>query len=323
MKNLLLIICTAIMLAGCSIPQDRSPAPIDHGLRTLEMASCEKRDVGLLGCFFSVEDPIGTLSIPLYHKGEYVITSKQCDYNLNKRYDKKRELTLSYAELLKNKPHDDMNCLYDVKVFVDGFDKGFRGSFLLVRKGYKSTTFSYRKKNYTGIGGIQLREGNPTDHKITFPDIAYPGLMFWEGCSSDGELKFEESPSIDFKDLFSSAYQSENDSCILTIGVIPDDNQIPVEYGKYQINFYGNPVVTLAYPSISYKKEKLKVRFDKLVAAYYVAGKQKIRRTNSSRKVTRTVKRDQVVWLKWATSNGRYNLIKIQNGEVIWTSCLR
>lgn len=323
MKKLIIAVAITLMVIGCTTTQDKSPAPIDHGMRTLELISCDQGEVGLLGCFFN-EEKKGTLLIPVYGEGEYVATSNECGIAINESYGKDdRYIKLSYSRLLENRPDELRVCNYDLKVFPDGFDKGFRGNFLLYKKKYKSLEFSYKGDVHNGLGATQVREGNITDHLIKFPQLQTPGVVFWEGCDLDDEISYEKTPSISLKDVLRSSYLTEGDSCILTIGVLPNDLEKPVEFGKFQINIYGKPVVPLAVPDISYREGKLKIKFDKIVAAYAVNDRRKVLKKNSSRTFRREADKNEIVWLRWVTSNGRGDKVGIKNGEVVWTSYLR
>lgn len=316
MLNKLLIILSFILIVGCqTIPQDTTPAPINHNKMTLELQSCDKQEVGLLGCFFD-DTQAGKLIIPLWSKGEYQIQSDRCRFFENKKFEKTTKLTLDYKTLLANRPEEEGSCLFNIKVFIDKFDNGFEGFFLLSKGDMKLISFDFEKKSYLGYAGLQLKEGMDIQSSFNFKTDK-PGTLIFEGCNHDGELKYEKDPSVAFKDIISGVLIPK-DSCILTVGIVPDDVNFPVEYGKIHINIYEKTTVSLPQPNLEYRNEKLTVKADKLVAAITINDDLSIEKGNGNKKFSSKIKENEEAIIRLFTSNGRFMLLKVKNGEILW-----
>lgn len=305
-----------ILMVGCrSLPQDTTPAPINHNKMTLELHACGKQEVGLNGCFFK-DDLTQKLVIPLWASGEYQIKSERCQFFENKRYDVTQKLELTYGELLAQKPNTEDGCLYNIKVFIDGFDNGFEGFFTLANGDIKPIEFNFLNNDYIGYAGIQIKESTVLQEAIKIK-AETPGLVFWEGCQKKGELQYKSNPSINFQDIIEGAAIPKA-SCVLTIGLIPNDMLLPVEYSKIHINIYEKTVSELVQPSFTYIDGKLTVKADKLVAAIAIGDSLKIHKGLNGRSFTKEVSKDEEVDVRISTSNGRFMLLKVKNGEVLW-----
>lgn len=322
MRFIYLAILILLLFTGCqSIPQDPTPAPIKNNLLTLEMSSCGQTQVGLIGCFYK-DDLKPTLTIPLWEKGEYQIKSDRCNFFENKRYMSQQDLVISYETLLANKPQFENTCLYNIKVFIQGFDFGFEGFFLLTDiDTFKPAAFSFGKESFDGHAGLQTREGAEVLDSFKF-ERPYSGTLVWEGCNVSGEVAFNKNAKLDFKTIF-PGYITTKDSCILTLGVIPDDENLPRELAEIHFNIFDKSVVPLNDPTITYKNEKLKVVADKLVAGIVIDKDVSIEHGNKEKSFSSSVKKDQEVFVRLLTSNGRYLLLKVKNGEVLWKTLYR
>lgn len=316
MKNFLLLILLTMFAACGSVPQDHTMPPIDGNLYTLELASCGKRDVGLLGCAIEAN---GSLELIAIHKGEYQIKSNRCNFFENKKYSEDGKIAFSYEKLTANKPASEKNCLYDVMLFVDGLDKGFRGQFLLVEKEFKFANFEFLNQKFNGIGQIQIKEGSEMLQSLKF-EAATPGTIFWEGCKKSGEKNYKSNPEIAFKEIISD-YLTEGSTCILTIGLMPNDLDKEVEYAKFHISVFDKSIVSLAEPQVSEKQRFGKwyatVRADALVAAIAVGDNWKITKGTKEKKFTSRIQSDEY-YVRVATANGRYMLLKVKDGGIVW-----
>jgi hypothetical protein len=307
-----------IIMVGCrSLPHDKTPAPINNNKMTLELQACEKQEVGLIGCSFN-ERQDGSLKIPVWYAGEYQIKSEKCDYTYSSRYEGTQIVEHTFQDLLANKPEKDDTCLFNIKVFIDEFDNGFEGFLLLSKEEFKATEFSFKNQQYIGYLGIQLKEGQSLEDKFVFK-AETPGLIFWDGCQNDGDKEYEKNPEISFKEII-TGFPTRKDSCVLSIGLIPEDESLPVELAKIHINIFEKPVADLPRPVITYNKnkEKLTVRADKLVAVIGIGNNYSIKKGNGKKKFTAYAAKDQEINVRIATSNGRFMLLKVKNGEVLW-----
>ena len=313
--KLILVLVMFLMVSCRSIPYDTTPAPINHNMMTLEMEACGKQEVGLLGCFY--EEPIiGELRIPLWGFGEYQIKSERCNYLANVRYSGKQTLIIPFDELLMHQDEQE-SCLFNVKVFIDGFDNGFEGFFLLSKGDINPIKFKLESKNHEGYAGIQIREGSLLDNYRISVQAEAPGLILWDGCEVDGEKSYTKNPEIRFSEIIKTGAITRS-TCILTFGVIPNDKELPVEIGKVHINFYEKTITPLPIPVLKYENELLTVRTDKMVAGIGIGNAWTIKKGNGTKKFTRKVPLDEEVYVRIATSNGRYILLKVKNGRILW-----
>lgn len=309
----ILMLC---FLLGCSsVPEDPTPAPLDNNLFTLEMASCDKRDVGILACPLSSG---GNLEVPLWGEGEYQITSNNCNFSRNTRYDGDQVVKFSYQDLWDDSQDQ---CVYDVKVFIDGFDKGFRGQFLIIRDDFKSPRFTVLRQEFDGMGAVQIREGASVAEQSIQLLVDKPGTVFWSGCRRNDEKQFDSNPKIKIKEFIDKPLFA-SDSCILTIGIEPEDGS-ETQLATLSISIFDKPIVLLPEPSISYKRKKLKITADRIVAALGIGNEFKIKKNDRLKKMSAKVKKDQTALVRLATANGRFMLLKVRNGKVIWKNFLR
>jgi hypothetical protein len=313
MKLLALLIL--LLISGCRTPQDITPAPINHNKMTLELQSCGKQEVGLAGCFYN-ERQEGNLTIPLWHKGEYQIQSERCGFFQNRRYEESEELELSYQELLADKPDSETTCLYNIKVFIDKFDNGFEGFFVLSKGDINALKFNFINKEYTGYAGVQIKEGTESLNSI---QIVSPiaGTVFWQGCNKSGEKKYQANPAISLREVIGDVVIPKY-SCVLTIGLIPNDIHEPVELGKVHINIFEKVLIPLAEPSLDYRRGRLTVKADRLVAAIAINNNVSIEYGSGIKRYRRNVQKDEIADVRIMTSNGRFLLLKVKNGEVLW-----
>lgn len=324
LKNIITIIFLMLLTSCGGVFQDKSPAPIDHNMKTLEMTSCGKTDVGLLGCFYD-QTKEGTLEIPLWYKGEYQVRSDRCSYSLNQRFEGNTKLVLFYQDLLKDAPNTENECTYTINVFIDGFDYGFRGQFTLIKGDYKQPVFEFMNRNFVGYAGIQIREGaSMTGQKLKFKADS-PGVIYLDGCGISKNFPYKKDPEFLFSEIM-DGYLTSAVSCILTVSLLPDDISLEGELGMITINVFDKPVIDLANPAIEYSGEKLKVTFnDKVYAAIGVKDKFVVRRNFKKLEEVISVdaRPDDSIYVRMATSNGRYKLLKIKNGVIVWSNLVK
>jgi hypothetical protein len=311
--------CIALLLfvlVSCqNLPVDNTPAPINNNKMQLEMKSCEKHEVGLLGCFYD-EAKVGNLTIPLWSNGEYQIQSERCSYLENKRYEGTQVLALSYAELLKNAPESEKSCLFNVKVFIDRFDNGFEGFFLLEKGDNKKLTFTFKNQTYEGYAGLQLKEGTQVLNTLDFK-AETPGLIFWEGCNHNGEKTYQKNPSVKMDEIISGVLIPAS-SCVLTVGLMPDDGDLPVELGKIHINIFDKTVISLSQPDLEFKKGKLTVRAEKAISGITIGDRLSIETGKAQKKFKAEVGYGKKVIVRLFTANGRFLLLETEDGEILW-----
>ncbi|MDD3412538.1 MAG: hypothetical protein PHY47_00905 [Lachnospiraceae bacterium] len=319
-----IILLMFVILSSCgSIPQDPTMPPMDGNLRTLEMASCGKRDVGILGCETNLDD--GILEIPVLYAGEIHIRSDNCNFFENKRYGGTQVLTYYHKDLIANKPSTEKSCIYDIKVFISGYDKGLRGEFFLSDKEFRYPEFKIFSQSFEGLGWIQVKEGTDLVNSISFK-VADPGIIFWECGQRKGEKSYEANPQISFEEIF-KAYIFEKDSCYLNVGIIPNDPKKEVMMAKIAVNVFDKSITSLSEPTFEFKKGirkySLKVIADPYTAGIQVKNKFKITKGTKVKTFKIRVNKNEEVPVRIITAGGRYLLLKVKNGEVIWKNYIK
>ena len=307
-----------LMLSGCgSIPQDNTPAPIDNNLYTLELASCDKRDVGLMTCSYRESQDLSSrfLEIPLFHEGEFQINSTRCGFERTFRYSDQSTARFSYEELLAGMPSNQSTCTFDVKLFVDDLDRGFRGLFTLTdMEDFQEAEATFLDRVFTGTGHYQTRTNYQGLDFFTFY-ADYSGTIFGEGCNIDFEFHFTDNPKVKFNEAIASH------SCILRIGLIPDDPNLPVEFFTFSYQAFSTDVARLAQPVLEWDGKRLRVTGDSLVAVIAIDNEYKVFKGRSNKRLRERV--SGAVWVRMATSNGRFDLYRVDEGEVTWNTSIR
>jgi hypothetical protein len=315
-----LLLCLFITACG-SFPRDTSPAPFDNNFFTTEIEGCHGKNLGLAGCHYTLSEDLSTkfLKLNLFHKGEYEITSSQCSYQKVSAYAGAQILKISLKDLLANKPSDKLSCLFDVKIFVDGLDRGFRGMFIAVNQedlNLASASIVYNSKLYEfhGMGFAQIRESSQFDGAINFKTES-PGEIFWFGCELNGEKTFINNAQINFSEIFNQGYSKEK-SCILEVGIVYEDSSKTPEIFTFNLSFFGKNLLQLSEPVISYKSKKTTVRVDSITAVIALDENYVFNKNQKSVFSFKTKKKTSC--LRVITSNGRFNLYRIYEGKIIW-----
>lgn len=306
-------------LAACgTIPQDKTPAPMDNNFYTAEISACGKTNLGLLGCNYnSTTDLEQRLEVPIFAAGEIQVKSDNCNYLTNEQNSDKDIFSASFKDLLQNKPPEVNVCDFDIKVFINGMDRGFHGIFSLVDlDDFEPAKGTLLSESFVGFGQAQVQEGNTKSLGIKFLN-PNPGTIVWESCSHRSEREYFKDPVVLFSDL-AGPLTTKEDSCIATIGIIPDDPTKPKQIFTFNFQVFTNKIVPLSDPELEFKDNKLKITSEKLTAAISTNHKTKIFGGDKLKKLTSKADQDEVITLRIATSNGRYNLYKVKNGEIIW-----
>lgn len=316
-----------LILAGCgTIPKDNTAAPIKNNLYTAEFTACGRSNVGLVTCNFNSEEDLEAkfLQVPLYGDGEFQIKSTKCNYFVNARYSGNTFFKASFATLMKDKLPDQAVCDFDIKVFMDGMDQGYRGILSLVHSDRPLANVEYwagsALASFKGVGEIQLRAGTNTDQYLKYLTTK-PGTLVWFGCDMDGQKDYDSNPQLALSEVFLGGL-IDSKSCILETGFIPTDGS-PAEVFTINIQIFTKAIVRLADPKLKYDGEKLKVIAEPVVALIAIGDDYKLQSGTKEQKHSAKVSKDQIVWVRLATANGRYSLYQVLNGEIIWTSLIK
>ena len=298
------------LLGSCgSLPYDNSPAPIDNGLWSLELIHEGQRDLGLMGSTFDIPGE-RFVEFPIWGKGVYSVRSKRCNLELSQEFksNKLQYVKIKLKDLLKDMPPSEFACIFNIQVFVDGMDKGIQGQLFLVREeeDIDFVEVSILGKQYLGVSHLQIKDSANTNTEVLF-SVRKRGTFFFQGCERRGEVKFSGS----FKLPLSFIVGDTPKQCVYTFGFEFEDGT----FGIHEFNFktFRTTVVELPNPIITYEKEELKVEASDPVG--YVSIDTKIRKGNT---ISKKVKKDELAWVRCVTSNGRYLLLGVRNGEVVW-----
>jgi hypothetical protein len=274
--------------------------------------------VGILGCE-NIEG--GTLEVPVIYGGEYQIHSERCNYYENKKFGGTQVLSFDYKKLMEGKPENDQSCIFDVKVFISGMDKGLRGQFILANATAKWAKFKTFKQSFEGIGWIQLKEGTSLENKIEF-ELTEPGIIFWEGCQKRGEMHYASNPAIALNQIFDT-YATVKDSCILNVGVLPDNVHTEVQFAKVSLSVFDKSSVSLSEPIIKQTGKYLRVEADPVVAAIGINDHFRIKKGNGIKNFKAKVDPSKEAFVRIITANGRYMLLKVKDGVVTWKNYIQ
>lgn len=326
MRFISYILLTVLLGACGSVPRDPTAAPIDNNLYTAELHACGKVNVGLVTCNFTSTEDLSqkALELPLFNKGEYQIKSTKCNYSVNKSFEGNQILKLTFAELMANRLPDQAICDFDIKVFISGMDRGFRGILSLVNSDRPLADVEFwtgsKLASFKGAGEMQMRAGsNPEQFFKYLTDK--PGTLVWFGCDVDGEKDYQSNPVLRLDEVFFGGLIPEK-SCILETGFIPANGD-PAQVFTVNIQIFTRQIVQLPDPKLEYNGKRLKVSADPVVAMIAINDTYKIKHGDGVKTLSRKVEKDEVVWVRIASANGRYNLYKVLNGEIIWTSLIR
>jgi hypothetical protein len=312
MKHLYVILVFLLTACG-TVPVDTTPAPIDNGLWTLELRTETKVDVGLMSDFIGN----GSLSFPVIKDGRYSVRSERCNYNNEQNYsvDGIDYITLDYQELVKDKPTKEFACIFNIQVFVNGFDKGIQGQFLLARKDFPAPIAKINGRTFDGLGYYQFRENDQKTSvftELTF-ELNKPGTTFFAACGNKNSKRFTSNPSWT---LFELGYPGIK-NCVYDIAFKFDDGTTAL----FTFNMHSfSKVIDVPTPVIQYKKGKLTLKAPSPVAAMATDGVWETTGSVSNEvALKKTVSPDEVIYVKIITANGRYKLLGIKNGVVVWT----
>lgn len=296
------MIVVSLMLSSCgSMPKDNSLSPVDAGLYVLEMRSSCGYDVGLHGCHFNSQTNLEEkfVQFPVAFKGEWEIVSDRCNFSSKQTFDGQSWVTFSWAELLKNRNQSAVACLFSMRVKIDGV-RSLMGQFLLEdNEEFESAKIRIFDRNYVGVAYFQLKKSSSLD---SFVELEAQEVEF-EGCGASG---VEQSNKVLLSKLF-----PDRKSCLMALGGVSDTFSI----GTLNIKFYDDKFVDLPMPKISYKNGKLSIEADEIVGVVAINDRWK-----KSNKMSLKVKSSETVFVRLLTSNGRFLVIGVQNGRVVWTS---
>ena len=317
MKWLILSLVMFMAVACGQLPKDNTPPPIDNNFYSLEMSSCTD-NVGLLACGFKQEEMDKELVIPVRHTGELVISSEKCAFPYSKRFQDEKEIRIKYSELLTNAQGED-SCVYDVKLFIDDFAKGFRGLFVLYNTdGLEPLSGKLFNKPFTGSLDFQFKKGQmiPTSNLVL--EAPFKGKVVLDGCGYSQVVKsFDKTHEIQLSELI-----TKESLCVITAAMISDNEEDIPRFGKIIVSQYEN-VIPLTNPGIEllkeFGKEKLKVTGNPTIAGMGIDNHEKLFKGILAEKSLKVDdEKDKVHTVRMMTTNGRYLMIKVKNGEVVW-----
>ncbi|GAB1376787.1 hypothetical protein MASR1M48_16390 [Lactococcus petauri] len=300
MKKILLLILFLTITSCGSLPEDKSMSPVDAGLYLLEIRSSCGVDSGLHGCHYNSLTDLEskTLSFPVAFQGEYEIVSERCNLSIKQSFKGESFVTYKWSDLLKNKSPDAIACLFSLRVKIDGV-RSIMGQFLLEdSQEFESVKANFMGRDYEGVVSYQLPNDSNLDNVLKIPDSAQ---IEYEGCGASGNKIGSE---IGLKEMF-----PEKKSCLMAIAGINEKLSI----GTFNLKFYDSKYSALPYPKISYNGKKLTIEADPIVGIVSINNKWK-----KSHKMSLSVKKGETAWIRLLTSNGRFLLLGIKDGGIVW-----
>jgi len=321
MKIFSLLLLSLLFTACGSLPRDISPAPFDNNFFTAEIEGCHGKNLGLAGCHYTSLENLSLkfLKLNLFYKGEYEITSRKCSYQKTQKYTRAQTLSISLEDLLANKPSDELSCVFDIKIFVDGLDRGFRGMFITVDRenldlASASIIYNSNIHEFKGMGFLQIKENSQFNGSLNFKADS-PGEIVWFGCELNGEKTFTNNPKINFTEIFNKGFAKEK-SCILEVGIIYKDSSKTPEIFSFNVSFFGKNLLQLSDPIIDYSSKKTIITTDSVAAVVALNNNYIFNKKQQSVFSFKTKEKDSC--LRIITSNGRYNLYQIYEGKITW-----
>lgn len=301
-------------MVGCGgLPFDNSPPPIRNGLNTLELHYEGSMDLGLMGGYF-YEDKHGTLSFPLFNEGSFEIVSNRCQFSRSESFDVSSWSMKSFntKELTQNMPNDEVACIFNIVLFVEGMDYGMQGIFTLVRGENDLVPIMSNLSNReypSGISWLQARENSSTNVPVTF-DLDGSGTAFFIGCGKTDEKRFEGNFETTLE-WFSGGDQLQ--PCVYEIGFEFDDGRLGIN--TLVLSTFSDRVVALRDPSLSMgRRDRLTAESSDPVV--YIAINNSYKKGDRIRE--RLGSSNEIAYVRIITANGRYGLYKVQKGQIIW-----
>lgn len=313
-----------LIVVGCKhFPIDRVPSGNDLGLRNIELASCETRDLGILGCIAPEDLTTAFLKIPTGLEGEYQIRSNKCGFFEEGSFSNNETLSFSYAHLLRNK-EDQKECLYDVKLFVDNFKEILRGLFKITDlESFNPAKMTFQNRDYQGTASFQFRtELNPANN-FRF-NVTGTGTILIDGCNKQLEERYDGVKNISFEALAPKFKKT----CHYVIGILPDNESSTPELFSLTLARFDKATRMISKPRVWFKGKDIKFSFEQPVSQAMVNGKLYtfkcgvLQSCQGNRRSEIKIDYDPstVYWIRLFTTNGRYNLFKYYKGELIWTT---
>lgn len=319
MVNFYSFIFLVVFVSGCGLlPYDSTPSPIDSNRYSLEMDLCGQKGLGVNGCGISYfGNSKQGLKFLAPFKGDYIIRSKNCDFEESKRYIQTTKVEYDLNYLIIEKPPGVLTCVFSVMVFPDGFDRGMQGKFILYDlESYKPAKIEVLGKDFKeGAAWIQVREESSQETRIKF-NVKKSGIIRFQGCGKSGFKSFDGPFDLSLKDLLQSEPFRVSADCTYFLYLLYDDKS--VETASFTLSVYRKNFVDLPDPAVSFDKERLCIEGPE-VAAFVSIGE--LFRLNQN-KVCRRLDGD-FAWVRMATANGRSVLLGIKNGDVLWRPSIK
>ena len=305
------ILFLLLIIVACSeLPVDNTAAPIPNNLYLLEMRYDGRTDSGLLGAVESFDTPPRKyIYIPVWNDGLIQVDSQRCNFSQSYRYEGTKDLSFNVQDLLEFVPSEEFGCIFDIFVFVDGLDRGIRGQFHLVKDEFPiKPKFEIFNRKFEGVGWYQMKRPINGNTTIKFKETR-PGLMFWNGCGVEGELRFQRDPEVKLEDLVVNT-----GSCFVTFGFIYDGGGRGV--AEVNLKFFSD-VLEIPDPTLDFNGKTLKIGSAEPIG-YVSIDKDYNRGTSVSERID-----GREVIVRLMTANGRYKIFKFKNGRVTWRPSIR
>ena len=321
--KLLLLMALTFFVSCQNLPHDRLPSANEHGLFNVELRSCKKQDIGTLGCIIPIDRSNSFLQVPTSLTGSYLIRSNTCGFFEEGSFKDNQILSFSYDHLLKSRGNAK-ECLYDVKIFIDEYQKSFRGLFKLTdTEDFELLRMDFNEISYNGTSMFQFRTGLNPAQDFTFYKNG-KGTILINGCGKNIEKDYEDSISFKFNDLV-PVYKK---TCSYVIGMIPERPIDSAGIFSLTLNRYSKETEMVSKPRIWFKGDRFVFSFEHAVSSVMINDKiysftcgGLISCSGDKRHEVKVDYNPEMVYkVRMITTNGRYNRFDFYRGELIWKS---
>lgn len=288
-------------------PTDDFMKPKDAGFYSQELSACGQRGFHI-GCpnFYS------DLNIHLFYAGNLFIKSDRCGYERSITFEELGWRTFTHEELFENKPEDETFCDFEIVQTPDNWDAPLRGRWVVATPNEGlSAIAQIRRQTFIGIAGIQIKEGYAGGEYIYFPYQFGKGEFLVTGCGFDEVYPYDHSQG---NVKFNLGLLEK--PCLYKFGFFRDDKERKEREFSLSVSFFSDDYVKLPDPIVSLDSGDMWYSIDYVgpIAATNYDGTYNWKDNSFGFPGMR----GKTHFIRAITGIGRYNLLGINNGEIVW-----
>lgn len=293
--------CLLFVSCETTPPVDDSLSPLKANLYTQELSGCGKRGYGTLACSNFNSD----ISFLMFYKGDFVIRST-CGFNRSFRFEKLGWMTFEWQELFEHKSSDTRLCLFETVQSIDGFDSPLLGRFIAVDEPYPDAIARIHGSLFIGAVSFQRIRGYGGSDVLEFPYVFKSGKLRVTGCG------FEDVVSYDSKEgVVSYRLRDLSRPCVYQFRFRGERVN---RYFVLDLSEYSSDYNSLSDPMISFSDGEYLVEWDGPVAV--TGHDSEFYWTDSD--IEFEAVDGMTHFIRALTGIGRYNLLGIRGGRVVW-----